>query len=50
MVGTIDEFIMANEVFTQEQIKDFATKGAELTLAVEPDAKLAITWGAIKNS
>jgi len=43
MVGMIDEFIMADECFTQDRIRDFMWKGASIA------RKLAIAWGAIKR-
>ncbi|MBD3181029.1 hypothetical protein GF312_01985 [Candidatus Poribacteria bacterium] len=48
MEGIIDELIMANECFTEEQINTYMNIGAEGVLAVKPVDKLAITWAAIK--
>lgn len=49
MNGIIDEVIMANECFTEEEINTFMLKGASLALPVEPGARLAIKWGEIKR-
>lgn len=49
MEGIIDEVVMANEAFTEEQINDFISQGVEGVLPVKPHVKLAITWGAIKR-
>ena len=45
MKGVIDEFLMANHVMTKEEIATFARKGIEMTLAVNPQNKLATVWG-----
>ena len=49
MEGIIDEVVMADECFTQEQIQSFMSKGAKRALSVEPRSKLAVTWGEIRS-
>lgn len=46
-IGLIDEVALWNRAITEEEIAELATSG--IPTAVEPNGKLAITWGSIKN-
>lgn len=47
--GTIDELLILQRALTGDEIKQLYTDGAEIFLAVQPEGKLATTWGSIKN-
>ena len=49
--GLIDEVLIAKRAFTQEEITAHFQGGIKrgLGLAVEPDKKSAVAWGAIKG-
>ena len=49
MEGTLDEFIMAKDVFSEELIQEYMNKGVEMYLSVGPAGKLSITWGRLKT-
>lgn len=47
--GMIDEFIIFNTVLSEVDINSVMNDGLESGLAVDPKAKLATTWGNIKQ-
>ena len=47
--GLIDEFIIFNTVLSEDDIQSVMNDGFETTLAVDAKAKLAVTWGSLKN-
>ncbi len=47
--GTLDELVILQRALTGDEIKQLYTDGAEKLLAVQPEGKLATTWGSIKN-
>jgi len=47
--GIIDELALFNKALSQAEIKNLMTKGIVGGAAVEPESKLAITWGNIKT-
>ena len=48
MEGAVDEYVLANHTMTQDEIAEFATKGVELTLAVDAVGKLPTAWADLK--
>ena len=46
--GIIDDFALFNRGLSQDEIKEIQD-GIQEILAVEPDAKLPITWGYLKH-
>jgi hypothetical protein len=50
MEGAVDEYVLANHTMTQDEIAEFATKGVELTLAVDAVGKLPTAWADLKAS
>jgi hypothetical protein len=49
MQGTLDELVMAKDVFSEEMIQEYMNKGVEMYLSVGPAGKLPITWGRLKR-
>ena len=47
--GIIDEVAVLNIALTVDEIEDVMTRGLAAVLAVDPAAKLANTWGSIKE-
>lgn len=47
--GLFDEFIIFNTVLSEDDIKSVMNDGLESGLAVDPKAKLAVTWGSLKK-
>jgi len=47
-VGRIDEVVIANRAWTQEEIQK-SMKGLVPIFSVEPKEKLALTWGSLKR-
>ena len=48
MTGAIDEYIMANNAFTVDQINDYMKRGTQMVMEVGSKVKLAAKWGEIK--
>ena len=46
--GDIDEFALFNRGLSQDEIKEIQG-GIQEILAVDPDAKLPMTWGLLKR-
>jgi hypothetical protein len=48
--GTIDEFIIFNTFLNEDEVQSVMNNGLQTNLtAVEPKAKLAVTWGSLKK-
>ena len=47
--GLLDEFVIFNTVLSEDDIKSVMNDGIEGGLAVDPKAKLAVTWGSLKK-
>ena len=47
--GVIDELVIFNKALSQSEINDLMTAGIMKAEAVEPESKLAVTWGNIKT-
>jgi hypothetical protein len=49
MKGTLDEMVMAKDVFDVVMIQDYMKKGVEMYLSVGSAGKLSTTWGRLKK-
>ncbi len=47
--GLLDEFVIFNTVLSEDDIKSVMNDGLASGLAVDPKAKLAVTWGSLKK-
>ncbi len=48
-VGSIDEVLIANQVYSEDDIKDAMEQGLEMLTPVSALGKLTSTWGAIRS-
>ena len=48
--GGMDEVWVSNELKSKKEIQEFMDKGFEAILSVDPQDKLAATWGKIKDN